>query len=104
MEANATGDVLRIFDQVVDPRGCNAIHRLSDLMAIAILAVICGADGWVQVALFGESKIKWLSTFLELPGGIPATTRSGGSLGCSIPIRWRSASSPGPGRWPRAGS
>jgi predicted transposase YbfD/YdcC len=71
MEANASGDVLRIFDQVTDPRGCNAIHRLTDLLAIAILAVICGADGWVQVSLFGESKIKWLSTFLELPGGIP---------------------------------
>jgi predicted transposase YbfD/YdcC len=72
MEANASGDVLRIFDQVADPRGRNAIHRLTDLLAIAILAVICGADGWVQVSLFGESKIKWLSTFLELPDGVPS--------------------------------
>jgi predicted transposase YbfD/YdcC len=85
MEANATGDVLRIFDQVVDPRGCNAIHRLSDLMAIAILAVICGADGWVQVALFGESKIKWLSTFLELPGGIPSHDTFGRIFGMLDP-------------------
>ena len=39
---------------------------------IAVLAVVCGADGWAQVALWGRCKSKWLSTFLELPGGIPS--------------------------------
>jgi predicted transposase YbfD/YdcC len=43
-----------------------------DLLAITILAVICGADGWDDIAEFGRSKQAWLSTFLELPAGIPS--------------------------------
>ena len=47
-------------------------HLLSDLVAIAVCAVVCGAESWVDVALFGRSKQKWLSTFLHLPHGIPS--------------------------------
>jgi hypothetical protein len=50
----------------------NKIHKLHDLIVIAVMAVICGADGWAEVALFGRCKHKWLATFLELPGGIPS--------------------------------
>jgi predicted transposase YbfD/YdcC len=42
------------------------------MLVIAVLAVICGADGWAQVELFGRRMAKWLSTFLDLPGGIPS--------------------------------
>jgi predicted transposase YbfD/YdcC len=72
MDVTARADVLRRFDQMPDPRGCNKIHRLADLIVIAILAVICGADGWVQVALFGRAKRKWLSSFLDLSQGVPS--------------------------------
>jgi predicted transposase YbfD/YdcC len=41
-------------------------------MVITICAVVCGADNWVEVELFGQSKEKWLRTFLELPHGIPS--------------------------------
>lgn len=41
-------------------------------MIIAILAVICGADSWVDVEMFGNSKKEWLKTFLELKNGIPS--------------------------------
>jgi predicted transposase YbfD/YdcC len=64
---------LRFFQDMIDPRQAyNSLHRLSDMIVIAVLAVICGADGWVQVQMFGRAKQKWLSTFLELPNGIPA--------------------------------
>jgi predicted transposase YbfD/YdcC len=43
-----------------------------DIVVIGILAVICGADTWVDVALFGRSKESWLKTFLALPNGIPS--------------------------------
>ena len=36
------------------------------------LAAICGADSWTEVELFGRQKQTWLTTFLELPYGIPA--------------------------------
>ncbi len=73
MEATATGGVLRYFSHLPDPRtGNHLTHRLHDLIVIAILAVVCGADGWAQVALWGRCKHKWLATFLDLPGGIPS--------------------------------
>ena len=57
MEANAPGGLLRWFDELQDPRpGHNVMHLLSDMLAIAILAVICGADGWVEVEEFGRCK------------------------------------------------
>ena len=39
---------------------------------IAICGVICGADSWVDIELFGKSKLNWLKTFLELPNGVPS--------------------------------
>jgi predicted transposase YbfD/YdcC len=47
-------------------------HKLIDIMTIAIIAVICGADGWVAVETYGSAKYEWLKTFLELPNGIPS--------------------------------
>jgi predicted transposase YbfD/YdcC len=72
MEAQATGGLLRYFQDLPDPPGRNKIHKLSDMLVIAILAVICGADGWEDVTLFGRAKKKWFQTYLELPGGIPS--------------------------------
>ena len=37
---------------------------------LSVLAVICGADSFVSIALFGQLNEEWLRTFLELPNGI----------------------------------
>jgi predicted transposase YbfD/YdcC len=47
-------------------------HRLLDVVAVAICAVVCGAETWVEVEAFGKAKEAWLRGFLALPGGIPA--------------------------------
>jgi len=47
-------------------------HELMDILILTILAVICGADGWVAVESYGRSKLIWLKTFLALPNGIPS--------------------------------
>jgi len=61
------------FGNVNDPRvDRTKEHKLIDIIAIAICAVICGAEGWVDIELFGKSKLAWLKTFLELPNGIPS--------------------------------
>ena len=39
---------------------------------LSVLTVICGADSFVAVALFGQLHEAWLRTFLELPHGIPS--------------------------------
>ena len=61
------------FDSVEDPRvERTKRHKLIDILTIAILAVICGADSWVGMETFGRAKVKWLKRILELPNGIPA--------------------------------
>jgi predicted transposase YbfD/YdcC len=39
---------------------------------IAILAMLCGAETFVDFEDFGKAKESWLREFLELPGGIPS--------------------------------
>ena len=47
-------------------------HKLLDIIIITICAVICGADGWTDVEVYGKSKYELLQGFLELPHGIPS--------------------------------
>jgi predicted transposase YbfD/YdcC len=61
------------FSKVTDPRKDRTKeHKLIDIIAIAICAIICGAEGWTDIENFGNSKVHWLATFLELPNGIPS--------------------------------
>ena len=47
-------------------------HKLIDIITIAICAVICGADTWVDMETYGLAKKDWLGQFLELANGIPS--------------------------------
>lgn len=67
------GSIAKHFSRVKDPRiDRTKRHRLLDIIIIAICGVICGADSWVDIELFGKTKIDWLKTFLRLPNGIPS--------------------------------
>jgi len=73
MDVDAPRGLLRYFSDLKDPRvNRTKRHLLEDLLTIAIGGVICGAEGWVQVAQFGRCKREWLQTFLQLPNGIPS--------------------------------
>lgn len=63
-------DMAKHFGELEDPRS-GAQHLLIDVVIIAILAAICGADTWPAMELFGEARRAWLGTFLALPHGIP---------------------------------
>ena len=73
METHPSASLIRHFEELPDPRTGNAkTHIFLEILIIAILAVICGADGWSDVELFGKTKKAWLKTFLKLPKGIPS--------------------------------
>lgn len=65
---------LDYFAELDDPRRCygNKRHELSDVLVLTILAVISGAESWVEVEEFGHHKEAWLKQFLQLPNGIPS--------------------------------
>jgi hypothetical protein len=47
-------------------------HSLSNILVLAICAIICGANDWEAVAEFGRSRVAWFKSFLPLPNGIPS--------------------------------
>jgi predicted transposase YbfD/YdcC len=62
------------FEGVKEPRvnSHNQLHKLDDILLLTVIAVICGADGWIDVEEFGKAKEEWLKGLLELPNGIPS--------------------------------
>jgi predicted transposase YbfD/YdcC len=72
MDAQTPLEIPRAFQSLADPRKANHTHRFIDLLTIALLAVIAGAEDWVNVADYGRCKQEWLKTFLELSAGIPS--------------------------------
>ena len=70
---NFETSVLSYFGELADPRtDKNITHPFINIVSIAILATICGADDWVAVETYGNAKKDWLATFLELSSGIPS--------------------------------
>jgi predicted transposase YbfD/YdcC len=67
-----TANIVTYLEMIPDPRTVRCTHWMTDIVAIALLAKICGADGWEDMHEFGCSRQEWLSTFLELPSGIPS--------------------------------
>ena len=65
--------LLQHFADLPDPRvNRTRLHRLSDILGIALCAVICGADSWVEMEQYGLAKQAWLSQWLPLDNGIPS--------------------------------
>lgn len=78
------------FSGLEDPRiDRTKRHKLLDIVVIAICAVICGADTWVDVESFGNAKLSWLKTFLELPNGIPSHDTFGRVFGMLDPDQFQ---------------
>lgn len=58
---------------IADPRmDRRKEHSLHDVLMIAILAMLCGAETFVDFEDFGNAKKEWLEGFLALPNGIPS--------------------------------
>jgi len=72
MDGPANACPLHFFESLPDPRAANIRHRLIDLLAMALCAVICGADGWDDMEDFAEAKADWFATFMDLQHGVPS--------------------------------
>lgn len=73
MESSTPQTLLEHFATLTDPRiERRKLHKLVDILAIAICATICGAETWEELELFGNAKLDWFKSFLELENGIPS--------------------------------
>lgn len=66
------GRFAKIFRHLPDPRADNARHELLDVLFIALVAVLCGAQTCSDMADFGQSKEELLRSVLRLEHGIPS--------------------------------
>jgi predicted transposase YbfD/YdcC len=72
MDASAAAPVLRLARLVTDPRRHNRLHPLPEMIVMALVAILCGSDGWDDVADFCQVRAAWFTRFLALPRGVPS--------------------------------
>jgi predicted transposase YbfD/YdcC len=57
---------------IKDPRqNWKVAHKLSDIIFLAIVAVIAGAEGWEEIEDFGHDKLEWLKQYGDFENGVP---------------------------------
>lgn len=87
------------FAGLEDPRAEHLNeHTLLNIITIAICGVICGAEGWTDVELFGNERLEWLRQFLKLEHGIPSHDTFGRVFARLDPVQFEQcflSSSPG---------
>jgi predicted transposase YbfD/YdcC len=85
-----------VFADVPDPRREHGRrHHLSDLLVLAVCAVLSGADTWEQMAEYGRRKKAFFERFLPLPNGIPSHDTFYAVLTALDPVAFATAF----GRW-----
>lgn len=67
--------IKKCFEELEDPRreGGNKLHDFMDILIISMCGVLCGAEGFTDIELFGQIKKEWFRTFLKLENGIPSS-------------------------------
>lgn len=66
-------DILIFFDSIPDPRREHLrVHPLSSVLLLSLTAVLCGADGFRSIELFGNEKRELLDPLCPFPAGIPS--------------------------------
>ena len=60
------------FEDLPDPRADNALHDLTEILFIALMATLCGATSCVDMALFARMKAYLWPDVLVLKNGLPS--------------------------------
>lgn len=65
--------IMLSFSALPDPRKTrNQVYSVFDIITVTVLAVLCGADDWVEVNFWGEANLSWLQERGICPNGIPS--------------------------------
>jgi Transposase len=65
--------IVPVFRSIPDTGKGNAIvHDLPEVLVVAVLAILCGMESFVEMEMFGRELEGWLRRFLRQEGGIPS--------------------------------
>ncbi len=64
---------LDIFGQLDDPRiERKKLHPIPEILLLTLCAVICGAESWDDIEVFGKAKLVFLRQYLSYESGVPS--------------------------------
>jgi hypothetical protein len=58
--------ILEVLSEIPDPRRYNAQHELTDILFVAVVAMLCGATNCTDFAAFAEGRLEFLRQFVPL--------------------------------------
>jgi len=64
--------IIEVLNEVPDPRRYNAVHDLTDVLFVALAAVLCGAVHCTEMAMFADTRLALLRQFVPLAKGAPS--------------------------------
>jgi len=67
MDAQVTGEFLRVFGELEDPRRENRRYLLCDIILLAVAAVMCGNEGWEDIAEWTDGMFEHLEPLMVQP-------------------------------------
>lgn len=71
MDIGKLADMVEVFEGLEDWRNAQQTrHRLSELLTVAVCAVLSGADDFEEISQWGCAKLPWLRGFLQLDYGV----------------------------------
>jgi predicted transposase YbfD/YdcC len=89
------------FGDLKDPRSRTPAHDLTEMLVVALCAILSGADSWIGIELWGQAKLEWLRRHIPLLQGIPSHDTFGRVFAALNPkqfeacfIRWMSGLCP----------
>ncbi|EMI24185.1 ISAs1 family transposase, partial [Rhodopirellula europaea] len=60
---------------VTDPRRGEPVYPLVNILFMMICGVVAGADDFVAIARFANTKKDWFAKFLDMTHGVPSHDR-----------------------------
>lgn len=57
MEEEGLLSVEEAFGDLRDPRSRTPAYDLTEMLVVALCAILCGADNWVAIQMWGEEKL-----------------------------------------------
>ncbi len=83
---------LEFFEEVPEPRQkAKVLYPLAELLLCALVGVLCGAEGWVEVEEYCEAKLDFLRRFLPFEHGIASHDTFSDVFNALDPVRFKAA-------------